>query len=162
VRVANQQAQGNFLDHADEPEALADEDLPDDDEPQPISSALPTTPAAARAELRELNRLLDKLRALEGRDSKLERFFTELDCSGSGVAFSSTSWARCNRSWRGRAGCCGAKRLPTRARWRPTPSRPAPINSRSRRTVTTRLATMRLPKRPSSQPTVSAIWPTSF
>lgn len=39
-----------------------------------LPSSLPDDPVTARAELREVQRLLEKLRGLAGRDSKLERF----------------------------------------------------------------------------------------
>src|SRR5262249_11943519 len=40
--------------------------------------AFPTSPAVAQAELREVDRLLGELQALQGRDTKRDRFFDEL------------------------------------------------------------------------------------
>lgn len=44
-----------------------------------LPSSLPEDPVVARSELRDVTRLLERLRALQGRDSKLEHFARALD-----------------------------------------------------------------------------------
>ncbi|HYD16505.1 MAG TPA: helicase-related protein [Candidatus Nanoarchaeia archaeon] len=61
----------------DVPEALDIDDLPEGEDVQ-VSSALPTDPKIAAAELVEVDRLLFQLRDLGNTDSKLTRFLTEL------------------------------------------------------------------------------------
>ncbi|MCS7003206.1 MAG: DEAD/DEAH box helicase, partial [Dehalococcoidia bacterium] len=66
--------------------ALLDDEAPDtrslddlrDDATTTISAAYPSTPAAARRELEEVERLLDQLSALGGIDSKRDRFYDVL------------------------------------------------------------------------------------
>jgi len=66
---------------------ISSEDAPDDGElPEEgageevlrISAAYPTSPAAARAELEEVNHLLRELEGLGSKDSKLEKFYNQL------------------------------------------------------------------------------------
>jgi SNF2 family DNA or RNA helicase len=66
------------LELGDVPEALEAEDLPEGLEGGKISSALPQDPKVAQAELKELRPLLDRLRGLNGRDSKRDAFFGQL------------------------------------------------------------------------------------
>jgi superfamily II DNA or RNA helicase len=53
-------------------------DLPDSDRLAQVSTALPEDPDVARAERRDIEKILAGLRDLGGRDSKLDRFFNEL------------------------------------------------------------------------------------
>jgi len=50
----------------------------EDETPPTVSAGLPTSPAAARAELRTVEQLLDTIHHLAGRDTKRERFFDAL------------------------------------------------------------------------------------
>ncbi len=74
LRVASKQTFSWNLENEDIPEALDGEDLPEEDVDK-VSAAMPSDPKSARSELDDVGRLLDSLRALQGRDSKRDTFF---------------------------------------------------------------------------------------
>lgn len=73
-RVANQYAYSAALEDEDVPERLDEEDLPEA-EATGVSAAYPEDRQAAREELAEVDKVLEKLADLGERDSKQERFF---------------------------------------------------------------------------------------
>jgi superfamily II DNA or RNA helicase len=75
IRIADRKAFDPDLPAPDEPEALDADELPDVDGGGRVSAAFPQDPQTARRELAEVERLLEELRALGGRDSKRDRFF---------------------------------------------------------------------------------------
>jgi hypothetical protein len=77
-RVVERKAYDFDLRAADIPEALDVDDLPEEEAGARISAALPQNPQVARNELAEVERLLDQLLALRGRDTKRDRFFEVL------------------------------------------------------------------------------------
>ncbi len=76
-RVAAQMAYDWYLQEEDVPAALDFDDLPEGEWSGTVSSALPTDPKAARAELTEVDNLLESLRYLLG-DSKRDHFLEVL------------------------------------------------------------------------------------
>jgi len=76
-RVAAHLAYDWYLQAEDVPEALEIDDLPEGEGVGKVSSALPTDPRAAKAELAEVEGLLDSLRGLPG-DSKRDKFLEVL------------------------------------------------------------------------------------
>lgn len=74
-RIADRKVFDPDLPVPDEPEALDADELPDVDVGGRVSAALPQDPQAARREIAEVERLLQELQALGGRDSKRDRFF---------------------------------------------------------------------------------------
>ncbi len=79
-RVADSRALDETLTLNDVPDGLDSEDLPETDEGRTgrISAALPTSPQAARKELADVEDLLHKLAALNGKDTKRDLFFDHL------------------------------------------------------------------------------------
>lgn len=77
-RVVEQRASETLLPARDAPELLDPDELPEGEERTGISAALPEDPQVARRELHEVERVLDQLQALGGRDSKRDRFFDVL------------------------------------------------------------------------------------
>ncbi|HLA63039.1 MAG TPA: helicase-related protein, partial [Rhodothermales bacterium] len=75
--VASRHAPDILLGLADVPEALDPDELPEELAGQ-VEAGLPTSPAAARRELEEVEALLSRLRRLNGADTKRERFFDAL------------------------------------------------------------------------------------
>lgn len=74
-RVADRKAFDPDLPMPDEPEALDADELPEVDSTGRVSAAFPQDPQTARRELADVERLLEDLRALGGRDSKRDQFF---------------------------------------------------------------------------------------
>ena len=72
-RITQQRAYDRY--EADDLDSRDLDDLGDFDIQGHIGAALPESPAAARRELIEVERLLDQLNALHGRDSKRDQFF---------------------------------------------------------------------------------------
>lgn len=77
-RVATEHAYDFTLESRDVPERLDPDEFPEGETLGRPSASLPESPVAARAELADVERLLDDLRALGGRDSKRDVFFAEL------------------------------------------------------------------------------------
>jgi len=78
-RVLERRAYDLSVGWEEAPEAIDPEELPEGDEGHGrISTALPTSPAVARSELTEVDRLLADLRALGRRDTKRDKFFDQL------------------------------------------------------------------------------------
>lgn len=79
-RVVDSRALDEALAREDIPDDLDPEDLPETDEGRSgrISAALPTNPKIARAELVDIEELLQKLAALNGKDTKRDLFFGHL------------------------------------------------------------------------------------
>ncbi|MDW8343584.1 MAG: helicase-related protein [Verrucomicrobiae bacterium] len=77
-RMAEEWACDTQLSERDVPELLDEDDLGGVEVRGRISLALPQDPQATRRELLEVNRLLDQLKAVAGRDSKRDRFFEVL------------------------------------------------------------------------------------
>jgi hypothetical protein len=67
-----------WLGSADVPELLDPDEMPEGEGAIKVSASLPQNPAMARSELRDVDGLLDQLRALGQRDSKRDVFFREL------------------------------------------------------------------------------------
>ena len=78
LQVIQRRAHDELLERIDAPEALDSEDLPEDLGNEKPSTALPSDPALAQQELTEVNDLLQDLRALDPKDSKLTLFFALL------------------------------------------------------------------------------------
>jgi hypothetical protein len=78
LRVADRKAFDPDLGAEEEMDPRDLDDLPDADSPGRVSAALPTDPHVARAEIAEVEKVLDDLWSLRGRDSKRDRFFDEL------------------------------------------------------------------------------------
>lgn len=78
LNLVDRRAYSFDLELGDVPEALDADDLPEALEGGKISAALPQDPKAAQSELSELKTLLERLRALNGRDSKRDEFFKQL------------------------------------------------------------------------------------
>lgn len=77
LRVSGRLAYDPELSRLDIPEDLDPDDLPEGEGGR-VSLAFPQDPQTARAELAEVERVLEDLRALRGRDSKRDRFFDVL------------------------------------------------------------------------------------
>jgi len=77
-RVMERKAYDPDLLASDVPEALSIDDLPEEEASLKISASLPNDPLVARSELVELERVLEELQALRGRDTKRDRFFEVL------------------------------------------------------------------------------------
>lgn len=78
-RVIRGRAYDLTVDYSDAPESMDPDDLPEgDDGHVRMSSALPSSPAEARSELHEVEKLLTTLRSLGQRDTKRERFYEQL------------------------------------------------------------------------------------
>lgn len=77
-RVASQMIPDLNLTSSEELDARDLDDLGDFDSAGPLSSALPSDPATAKRELIEVEKVLDDLRGLAGRDSKRDAFFEVL------------------------------------------------------------------------------------
>jgi len=77
-RVAERKAYDFDLVASDVPEALNVDDLPEEESGSKISAALPQDPQVARSELVEVERVLEDLQGLRGRDTKRYRFFEVL------------------------------------------------------------------------------------
>ncbi len=75
LQIARQHAYNANLEDRDPPESLDPDELPEGETVGKASASLPQTPAAARAELAEIEPLLANLQALSGRDSKRDVFF---------------------------------------------------------------------------------------
>jgi superfamily II DNA or RNA helicase len=78
LRVAERRAYDVDLSYQDVPEAVDPDDLPEGEDTGKVSSAFPSDPQVARAELVEVDSMLEGLRALRGRDTKRDRFFDVL------------------------------------------------------------------------------------
>jgi len=78
LRIAQRYAYDPNLEDRDPPESFDPDELPEGETPGKAPASLPQTPAAARAELDEIDPLLANLRALAGCDSKRDFFFTRL------------------------------------------------------------------------------------
>lgn len=78
LQVTKQHAFDPWLGAADVPELLDPDELPEGEGPIKVSASLPQSPAIARSELQDVDRLLDQLRALGQKDSKRAVFFSEL------------------------------------------------------------------------------------
>jgi superfamily II DNA or RNA helicase len=74
-RVIRRQAVDVALGREDEPEAVEIEDLPDQEGPGRVSSALPQDPEIARRELEQIAHLLEDLDSLGNTDTKRDAFF---------------------------------------------------------------------------------------
>jgi len=72
--IAHQQAYDTALSSQDVPEALDVEDLPEGEKNDKVSSAFPQDPKVARAELEEVERLLEEVYSLQGQDTKRDCF----------------------------------------------------------------------------------------
>ena len=75
LRVMDRRAYDPDLLASDVPEALSIDDLPEEEAGLKISASLPADPQVARSELADLERVLEDLQALRGRDTKRDRFF---------------------------------------------------------------------------------------
>lgn len=75
LSVASRRAFDAELRREDAPEAIGDDDLPETETAGKISAAFPDNPEVARAELNEVDRLLEDLQALGALDSKRDKFF---------------------------------------------------------------------------------------
>jgi Helicase conserved C-terminal domain/SNF2-related domain len=78
LRVAQRKAYDLDLSSLDVPDAVDPDDLPEGEGTSHVSAALPSDPQVARAELLQVEQVLDLLHALHGRDSKRDRFFDVL------------------------------------------------------------------------------------
>jgi superfamily II DNA or RNA helicase len=78
LAVAERRAFDAQLRSDDEPERLDDEDVPEGENARAVSAAFPDSPEVARAELGEVERLLENLQALGALDSKRDKFFNLL------------------------------------------------------------------------------------
>lgn len=78
IAVAERRAFDAVLRPDDEPERLEDEDVPEGDTVRAVSAAFPESPEVARAELGEVERLLENLQSLGALDSKRDKFFNLL------------------------------------------------------------------------------------
>lgn len=78
LQIAKQHAYDFDLEARDVPELLDLDELPEGQPGFRPSASLPQSPAVARAELVEVERLLENLQVLAGRDSKRDVFFGEL------------------------------------------------------------------------------------
>ena len=74
-RVIERKAYDPDLLASDVPEALTTDDLPEEETGLKISASFPADPEVARGELTEVERVLEDLQALRGRDTKRDRFF---------------------------------------------------------------------------------------
>ena len=74
-RIAERKAYDFDLLASDIPEAMDTDDLPEEEAGARVSAALPQHPQVVRNELAEVERLLEQLLALRGRDTKRDRFF---------------------------------------------------------------------------------------
>jgi hypothetical protein len=78
LRVVQRKAYDLDLSCQDVPDAVDQDDLAEGEGTGYVSAALPSDPKVARAELAEVEHVLDLLRALHGRDSKRACFFDVL------------------------------------------------------------------------------------
>ena len=78
LRVAQRRAYDLDLSSQDVPDTVDPDDLPEGEGTSHVSATLPSDPQVARAELLQVEQVLDLLRALHGRDSKRDRFFDVL------------------------------------------------------------------------------------
>ncbi|MDI6754665.1 MAG: helicase-related protein [Thermodesulfobacteriota bacterium] len=77
-RIIDRKAYDHELGLRDAPEDLSSDELPEGESSLKISASFPNDPQTARAELNDVDGLLEDLRALRGRDTKRDRFFDEL------------------------------------------------------------------------------------
>jgi len=77
-RIIDRKAYDHELGLQDAPEDLSSDELPEGESSLKISASFPNDPQTARAELNDVDALLEDLKALRGRDSKRDRFFDEL------------------------------------------------------------------------------------
>jgi hypothetical protein len=78
LRVVQRKAHDFDLSSQDVPDAVDHDDLAEGEGTGHVSAALPSDPKVARAELAEVEHVLDLLRALHGHDSKRDCFFDVL------------------------------------------------------------------------------------
>lgn len=78
LQVTKQHAFDPWLGSADVPELLDPDEMPEGEGTIKVSASLPQSPAVARSELQDVDRLLDQLAALGQKDSKRDVFFREL------------------------------------------------------------------------------------
>ena len=78
LQVTKQHAFDPWLGSADVPELLDPDEMPEGEGTVKVSASLPQSPAVARSELQDVDRLLDQLAALGQKDSKRDVFFREL------------------------------------------------------------------------------------
>lgn len=78
LQVAKQHAYDPWLGSTDIPELLDPDEMPEGEGASKVSASLPPSPALARNELQDVQRLLEQLQALGQKDSKREVFFHEL------------------------------------------------------------------------------------
>lgn len=78
LQATKQHAFDQWLASKDVPELLDPDELPEGEGAVKVFASVPQSPAAARKELEDVDRLLGKLRALGQKDSKRDIFFREL------------------------------------------------------------------------------------
>ncbi len=78
VRVVEQRAYDTWIPYEENVDNRDLDDLGEVEMGERISAALPTNPKIARAELTDVDHILEDLQSLRGRDSKRDRFFQEL------------------------------------------------------------------------------------
>ena len=77
-RAMRRHALYDYLGAGDIPEGFDPDELPEGEVAPKVPAAVPTNPAAARAEYEEVERLLSRLRSLGNTDSKRDVFFDQL------------------------------------------------------------------------------------